>query len=94
MLVLFRGICYTYLTVYKDLQDIEGSNYIDFFMSDAENVRFADLVIEAVRDKTNTHEDVVNYRGKDGVFPLRIKSSFMEDEDCRIGICLILSRAE
>lgn len=76
----------------KTLEEIEGGNYIDFFMNDEENAEFADLVIEAVNDKKNTHEAIVNYNGKNGTFPVRVKSSFLEDEDCRMGICLMLSK--
>lgn len=76
----------------RELADVEGSNYIEFFMQDAENAALADLAIEAVSDKKNTHEAVITYTGQSGAYPLSVKSSFMEDEDCRIGVCLMLSR--
>lgn len=76
-----------------ELQDIEGSNYLAFFMADEKNAEFADLVIRAVEDKEKTHEAVVSYCAAGESFPLRVKSSFMEDEDCRMGICLMISKA-
>ena len=76
----------------KELSDIEGSNYIDFFMQDVGNSELADLVIEAVSDKEKTHEALVSCSGPDGTFPLSVRSSFMEDEECRIGICLMIER--
>lgn len=78
----------------KELSDFEGNNYIDFFMGDTENSAFADTVINAVRDKQNTHSTVVSYKRENGVYPIRVESSFMEDEDCRIGVCLMLSKIE
>ena len=78
----------------RDLADIEGSNYVELFMQDGENAEFADLAIEAVSDKLVTHEGIVSYRGEGGVTRIHVKSSFLEDEDCRLGVCLMLSRAE
>ena len=78
----------------KDLSDLEGSSYIDLFLGDDGNEELADLVIEAVNDRTGTHEATVSCGRKDGEHLVHVKSSFLEDEDCRMGICLMLSEAD
>lgn len=78
----------------KELSDFDGNNYIDFFMRDTENSAFADTVINAVKDKQNTHREVVSYKRENGIYPIRVESSFMEDEDCRIGVCLMISKID
>lgn len=75
----------------KDIGDVEGSSYIDLFLNDKANTELADLVIEAVNDKINTHEATVRCGGENGDRLVHVKSSFLEDEDCRMGICLMLS---
>ena len=75
----------------RELDDIEGCSYIELFLNDPENSEFADLVLEAVNDKENTHEGQVSYRRNGESVTLNVRSSFMEDEDCKLGICLLLT---
>lgn len=73
------------------VDDIEGSNYIELFENSGENEAFADAIIEAVGDKMTPHECTVDY-SKNGVTKkLSVKTMFMEEEDAKLGVCVMIS---
>ena len=56
------------------------------------NDEFSDLLLEAVNDKQQVRESEMRWRKNGCDRILNVRASFMEDEDCRMGLCLMLSK--
>lgn len=79
----------------KTKEEIEGGNYKTLFLSDEGNSdALSDLFIEAMNDKTTPKEADLYYPNGESGRRLHIRASYMEDEDCRIGLCVMLSEKE
>ncbi len=77
--------------LYMDVEAIDGSYYTDLFMTDKNNEAFADIVLEAVNNKTVRHKETVDYKCADSSRKLIVESTFIEEEDSKIGVCLMIS---
>ena len=76
-----------------DPEQIEGGDYRSIFLgSEGMNDEFSDLLLEAVNDKQQVRESEMRWRKNGCDRILNVRASFMEDEDCRMGLCLMLSK--
>lgn len=87
-IILVNDACASILGYSVD--DIEGGSYMQLFDS-GENEAFADAIIEAVGDKMTQHEHVVDYVKNGVTKKLSVKTSFMEEEDAKLGVCAMIN---
>lgn len=91
--VLTNDACAELLGVRRE--EIEGGDYRSLFLAeDGSRDALSNLLIDAMTDKTAPREQTIRYSCAAGERVLRVRASYMEDEDCRIGLCVMLSRAE
>lgn len=78
----------------KTRDELEGSNYRNIFLTEEQDDdRLSDLFIEAMHDKTTARETDLLYPNAESGRKLHVRASYMEDEDCRIGLCIMISEA-
>lgn len=91
--VLVNDACARLLDMTRET--IESSNYKTLFLTeDSGNEMLSDLFIDAMNDKTSPKEADLYYPDEATGRKLHIRASYMEDEDCRIGLCVMLSPAD
>lgn len=92
-IVLVNDACADFLGMGKE--EIEGGNYKSLFLTeDAGREELSNLFIDAMTDKTQPRETDMLYPCAAGERRLHIRASYMEDEDCRIGLCVMISSAD
>lgn len=91
-IVLTNDACARLLGMERE--EIEGGNYRSLFLAgDESREALSNLLLDAVADKATPRETDMRYAAPNGERLLHIRASYMEDEDCRIGLCLMISEA-
>lgn len=78
-----------------DREQLEGGDYRSLFLeNDGQWGELSDLLLEAMNDKTRPREAEVTWQANGSSRVLHVWTRFMEDEDCRMGLCLMLSEKD
>ncbi|MCF0228404.1 MAG: MATE family efflux transporter [Parasporobacterium sp.] len=83
----------------KEVDDINGSMYMDIFIRsmetehDAAGYELSDLILEAVSNKTEPVNRVITLMSGGVPKRIRVCTSFIEEEDYKIGVFVMLNEA-
>ena len=69
---------------------MSGRTFLNIFMEDESNDAFSQMVINAVYDKKNTHNEIVPFHSGDTVRQLHMVSSCLYDGEEPVGIIIVL----
>ena len=91
--VLVNDACAALLGMEREA--IEGGDYRSLFLAeDGSRDELSNLLIDAMTDKTAPKEIHLSCLCGAEKRRLRVRASYMEDEDCRIGLCVMISEGE
>lgn len=72
-------------------EELTGRAFASCFFEYAENDAFNQMILDAVYDRDNTHESVVDYYTGTAHRQLHVKTSFLRDEEATVGIVCVIS---
>ena len=88
-IVLTNNACAELLCM--DREQLEGRNYrLLFLENNASGDEISDLLLETIYDKGKAQDCEVTWQMNGHSRPLHIHAMFMEDEDCKMGLCLMI----
>ena len=92
LVVLANNACADLLGMPRE--EIEGSNYRTLFLSENTSCdSLSDMLIDVTNNKSVPQEMDLPYPlPQDAGQILHIRASYMEDEDCRVGLCIMISK--
>ncbi len=72
-------------------EELVGSRAADLFFDREKNEDFAQMIIDSVYDKENTHDAIVSYTSDEAQYTLRVLTSFYSDDGENTGIIVVFS---
>ena len=75
----------------KSAESLVGKRFASCFFEFEENDSFNQLILDAVYDRSSTHEGIVNYFTGTVQKQLFLKTSFLKNEDAAVGIVCVIS---
>ncbi len=74
-----------------DQEELTGRKFASLFFDRPENDEFSQVILDAVYDREHTHDKIVPYTTEDATRQLRVVTSFLKDEDDKVGIIVVFS---
>ena len=74
----------------KSAAEIRSRSFLRALLEDAENDAFAQTVLDAVYDKENTHDEIVDFRREGAPRKLHMVTSFLRDGSEPVGVIVVL----
>ena len=71
--------------------DIVGRKFAACFFDDEDNDEFTQTILDAVYDRTHTHEKIVPYKTAEKTRQLRVVTSFLQEDGKKVGIIVVFS---
>lgn len=75
----------------KDEDELIGNSFATCFFEYPENDDFNQVILEAINDQYQEHEEVVSYRAVSGIKKLSVRSKFLEGEGFDAGIMVLIT---
>jgi adenylate cyclase len=74
-----------------DKQELLESTFAAYFISQPENDEFCQVVVDAIYDASSSHSKIVSYFSGSTCKKIYIKTSFLKDQEKKIGIVVVLN---
>ena len=75
----------------REERELLGRRFAQCFFDDESNDSFTQAVLDAIYDRSRSHESIVPYSSGGGVKQLRVMTSFLTDGETRLGVIVVLS---
>jgi adenylate cyclase len=72
-------------------EDCVGKKFAECFFDSIDNDEFTQMVLDAVYDRTRSHEGIVPYIRGDITLQLRVVTSFLQEKGEKVGIIVVFS---